>query len=234
MNDKVKVTEFLRAVGRWHRAQPFRKESWNEVRSALVSVLEKNNYKATDYIYISVIGNVLSDARYRLSYDLPDAYEVKALLLPTPKPVPVTPSPSEAEALGLTLFLNTVPAMEDAGVAREEVERVEKLIRLLVRKQNTVTPTLVLDGANEGERLFGKYIGLYATDLPHNPFITFTTVGSEIRNRIVYNIVELLEMPDETQVLVQWPGQHRSDFFNFTVQEARSYVQRYAIVLPVI
>lgn len=57
--------------------------------------------------------------------------------------------------------------------------------------------------------------------LPHTPFLVFLEEDDKVEVRVVDNITDLLTYPDETKVMNQWTGTWRSDFFKFTVGEAR-------------
>ncbi len=61
--------------------------------------------------------------------------------------------------------------------------------------------------------------------LKHNPFLVFI-VSDYMEVRIVKSVSELLEYPDDTKVMNQWPGKVRSDFFKFTVGEVRAYNEK--------
>lgn len=57
--------------------------------------------------------------------------------------------------------------------------------------------------------------------LTHHPFIVFTEEGTDVTVEIVENYSKLMEYPDNTKVMCQWPGQWRSDFFQFCVGNIR-------------
>ena len=59
--------------------------------------------------------------------------------------------------------------------------------------------------------------------LTHAPFLVFLIAGDVVEVVIVDNARKLLEYPDETQVMAQWTGQWRSDFFQFKVGDFRKY-----------
>ena len=60
--------------------------------------------------------------------------------------------------------------------------------------------------------------------LTHTPFLVFLVSGDSAEVRIVDNAKVLLEYPDETQVMAQWRGEYKSDFFQFKVGDLRRYV----------
>jgi hypothetical protein len=65
----------------------------------------------------------------------------------------------------------------------------------------------------------------------HHPFIVFEELDV-VRVKLVEAIGDLLSYPDQTKVMAQWPGNFRSDFFQFTVGEVRPLVEaRYPAVL---
>ena len=67
--------------------------------------------------------------------------------------------------------------------------------------------------------------------LTHNPFLVFTVKpGSDSGDTLVDVILaktpaELLAFPDDCEVMVQWPGQHRSDFFHFKVIDFKNFME---------
>lgn len=81
-------------------------------------------------------------------------------------------------------------------------------------------------GRTDLESLFSKSGIIEAKKLNHHPFIVFMPIDYEmgVRVEVVDNAQDLLAMyPDDTPVMVQWPGQWRSDFFKFTVGQMRDY-----------
>ena len=60
--------------------------------------------------------------------------------------------------------------------------------------------------------------------LTHTPFLVFIVAGDTVEVRIIDNAKNLLELADEIQVMGQWKGQYRSDFFQFQVRDFRRYV----------
>jgi len=63
--------------------------------------------------------------------------------------------------------------------------------------------------------------------LVHSPFLVFLISGETVEVRIVDNAKTLLDYADETQVMAQWRGQWRSDYFHFTVGDLRRYVMKH-------
>lgn len=92
-------------------------------------------------------------------------------------------------------------------------------------------------GAGQIEALFMKS-GLFgdpthimergAPDLKHAPFlvVSVSPEATVIRIEIIRNARALLDLSDDVGVLAQWPGEHRSDWFHFSVGDFRSYVAR--------
>ena len=66
--------------------------------------------------------------------------------------------------------------------------------------------------------------------LVHTPFLVFkprnTNIDEEgvIEVHLVFTSSELLNLPDSTEVMAQWPGKWRSDWFHFKVEDYRAYV----------
>lgn len=63
--------------------------------------------------------------------------------------------------------------------------------------------------------------------LTHAPFLVFIASANTVEVRIVDNAKKLLEYPDATQVMGQWRGEWKSDFFRFTVGDLRAHVTKY-------
>jgi hypothetical protein len=60
--------------------------------------------------------------------------------------------------------------------------------------------------------------------LTHTPFLAFVISGDTVEVKIVENAMALLEYPDATQVMSQWRGQWKSDYFQFKVGDLRRYI----------
>lgn len=59
--------------------------------------------------------------------------------------------------------------------------------------------------------------------LPNSPLLAFRHTDSGIAVEIVIKPEELLSLPDETPVMGIWPGQWKSDYFQFTVRDYREF-----------
>ena len=66
---------------------------------------------------------------------------------------------------------------------------------------------------------------LQATNLNHTPFIVFRTDGVNVSIAIAHSVNELLTYPETTQVMGQWIGKYRSDFFQFTVKDVKDFMK---------
>ena len=60
--------------------------------------------------------------------------------------------------------------------------------------------------------------------LTDTPFLAFVISGDTVKVKIVENAMALLEYPDATQVMSQWRGQWKSDYFQFNVGNLRRYI----------
>lgn len=74
------------------------------------------------------------------------------------------------------------------------------------------------------DQLFKKSGVLHYKKLEHTPFIVIRCNDKETNIDLVDNKDELLGYPDDQQVMVQWRGEWRSDFFLFFVGELREYL----------
>lgn len=61
--------------------------------------------------------------------------------------------------------------------------------------------------------------------LTHMPLLAFVVSGRSVRVEILEMAQDALNLPDDTKLMVQWPGQWRSDWFQLTVGELRSASQ---------
>jgi hypothetical protein len=77
--------------------------------------------------------------------------------------------------------------------------------------------------------LFDKSDVLYTAKLSHTPFLVFEAQEDGAYHGFRVNVVicaaRLLDYPDDTQVMVQWSGKWRSDFFLFTVADLRAWAR---------
>lgn len=69
---------------------------------------------------------------------------------------------------------------------------------------------------------FRMHIGR-GSKLVHSPLLAFKEEPTCVSVEIIIKPVELLALPDETKVMGIWPGQWRSDYFQFTVGEYRTF-----------
>src|SRR5438128_7955125 len=85
-------------------------------------------------------------------------------------------------------------------------------------------PKIHLAGRTDIEAFF-KESGVFESErLTHHPFLAFVEDDEAIRVKIIENPHTLLSLPDETLVMGQWPGNWRSDYFQFTVAQYRQHV----------
>lgn len=72
--------------------------------------------------------------------------------------------------------------------------------------------------------------------LVHHPFLVYTIRSqanpddsNDVQHIVQVNIAktpqEMLAFADDCEVMVQWPGQYRSDFFHFKVGDYRKFIQ---------
>jgi hypothetical protein len=83
---------------------------------------------------------------------------------------------------------------------------------------------VVLAGRTDLDDYFKLSGVLEAERLTHTPFLVFVEIEGNIQVRIVDNLSDLLKFSDDTQVMGQWRGEWRSDFFQFTVKHCRNYI----------
>src|SRR4030095_4100517 len=82
--------------------------------------------------------------------------------------------------------------------------------------------TVLTAGRTDLEDFFRLSGLVTATRLTHTPFLAFVAEGTTVQVRIFENAGDLVTvLADDTRVMVQWPGQWRSDFFQMTVADIR-------------
>jgi hypothetical protein len=84
---------------------------------------------------------------------------------------------------------------------------------------------IILDGRTDVENYFKKSGVVDSERLDHTPLLAFIVSNETVKVRIIDKPAELLSLTDETQVMGQWSGEWRSDFFQFTVGQYRQYVE---------
>jgi hypothetical protein len=82
--------------------------------------------------------------------------------------------------------------------------------------------TIVTAGRTDLDDYFTK--GDFATQAvyAHTPLLVFLEGETEVTIKLIGSREELLHYPDETKVMGQWRGKGRSDFFQYTVGQARA------------
>jgi len=84
---------------------------------------------------------------------------------------------------------------------------------------------IILDGRVEIDAFF-KRSGVFDNEwLNHTPLLVFIASETSVTVRIINKPNELLSLPDDTQVMGQWRGKYRSDYFQFTVGQYRPYAE---------
>ncbi len=82
---------------------------------------------------------------------------------------------------------------------------------------------IITAGRTDTDEYF-RYSGIRSQKrLKHHPFLVFVC-SDEVEVCIVDNIKTLLEYSDDVQVMSQWEGEYKSDFFQFTVGELRNFI----------
>lgn len=87
-----------------------------------------------------------------------------------------------------------------------------------------MTPKLVTSGRTDVDDYFQLSGIREYTDLRHTPFLVFAEKGNVIEVQIVRSATQLLDYPDHTKAMGQWKGKWRSDFFQFTVGQFRTFI----------
>ena len=84
---------------------------------------------------------------------------------------------------------------------------------------------IITAGRTDFEEFFSISGCLTVKKLTHNPFLAFCATPEGVEVKIVQNAHELCQLPAETPVMAQWPGQWRSDFIQFTVGDVCRYIE---------
>ena len=66
----------------------------------------------------------------------------------------------------------------------------------------------------------------------HFPFLIFVRKDYELEVKVANDPMVLLNYPDDTQIMKQWPGAKRSDYFTFTIGQLKEYRKRVLGKLP--
>jgi hypothetical protein len=85
-------------------------------------------------------------------------------------------------------------------------------IKILLAGRTDVDSYFRLSGVFDAERL------------NHTPLLVFSAENETVQVLLLDDPRELLSLDDGTQVMGQWRGEWRSDFFQFTVGQYRQYV----------
>lgn len=87
-------------------------------------------------------------------------------------------------------------------------------------------PTIISTG-REPDDNFWRLSGLEQGKLKHTPFLVLHAKEDGLGDPVCeieivdsYKKLYYLFLPEDTQIMAQWPGQWHSDFFHFTMGEA--------------
>lgn len=84
---------------------------------------------------------------------------------------------------------------------------------------------IITDGRTDVEDYF-RLSGIFDyEELNHTPLLVFIPSENTVKVRIVHKPIELLSLSDELQVMGQWRGEWRSDFFQFTIGQFIKYFE---------
>lgn len=85
---------------------------------------------------------------------------------------------------------------------------------------------IITAGRSDFRDFFRKSGHLEKYKLEHQPFLAFVKEGDyDLKVMIIDSVSKLLMLPDSTPVMAQWPGKMRSDFFKFTVEDVKEFLQ---------
>lgn len=82
---------------------------------------------------------------------------------------------------------------------------------------------IVTPGRRDISEYFRQVV-LAVGKLNHTPLLAFVVDNQRVTVDIVDKPWMIMRYPDDTQVMGQWAGQWRSDFFSFTVKELREHI----------
>ena len=88
-----------------------------------------------------------------------------------------------------------------------------------------MTVQIVTAGRKDVDDFFKLSDVFTAERLNHTPLIVFIATDDTLQVRLLDHAHELLSFPDDTPVMGQWRGTMRSDFFQFTVGQYRTYAE---------
>ena len=78
---------------------------------------------------------------------------------------------------------------------------------------------VITQGRKDTDAYF-RLSGVLTQILNQTPFLVFVIDGDTVDVHIVGSATALCDYPSNTQVMAQWRGEHRSDYFQFTVGDA--------------
>lgn len=92
-------------------------------------------------------------------------------------------------------------------------------------------------GRSDAVDLFTKSGIFKGQKLDHHPFLAFIPTKvmdgnveiDHLEVKIIKTSTEMLQLPDETDIMVQWPGQYRSDFFRFKVGDYKNFLAQFGV-----
>lgn len=131
-------------------------------------------------------------------------------------------------------FHDTGPAASDQETVRPSQEFVAVPASMLKdSRPSGVGMVLSLPGrhgAGQTDAILSKSGLLHIGRLDHHPFLVFEHDGNlpGLHVKIVKTVSDVLAHGDDTPVMLQWPGQTRSDWFWFTVGDLRDHLNRLA------
>jgi hypothetical protein len=79
-------------------------------------------------------------------------------------------------------------------------------------------------GRNSNPEFFSQCPSFQEVDNQHCPFLLFEIESKQSEVRIIHNPQQLLQYPNYTQVMVQWPGKWSSHFFTFKIGKLLDYM----------
>jgi hypothetical protein len=78
---------------------------------------------------------------------------------------------------------------------------------------------VITQGRKDTDAYF-RLSGVLTQILNQTPFLVFVIDGDTVDVHIVGSATALCDYPSNTQVMAQWRGEYRSDYFQFTVGDA--------------
>ena len=129
---------------------------------------------------------------------------------------PFDPAEAEFEFDGMRAELETL---------RRRFDRIREIVGALPDREHSCSEASVsTPGRTQLSAFFGKSGLFEKSSWHHTQALAFIVQGQLVTVRVCGTKEALLKLPDETQVMQQWPGKWDSDWFTYSVGDLRGFL----------